>query len=246
MLVIKLALRVVKFVGSKIIKLISYLMVKLYLWIPFVLGLGYIIASAALPVDLTTQKYLSYFLVIIIAGIVLSTLLSLHRFFIMPIKKLESKNQSALIGTLPISSPNARKAAKPKDRPYTENEFDYVENNFSGGYGPMYKGSFNNFGNRYSNPYANQNFVPSYARAENEIVKDARVEGSIPDLTSYKQFIKTEPESEFSNDFPAGAKLYRTRKDPTLFVMVNGSKLEYYRKTPKGLKLVSIEDYPKY
>jgi hypothetical protein len=201
----------VKSVFKLMSKILGFLIVKLYLWIPLLFAGIFALCSAIVPFSFL--KYLPHFIVIEASGLVLSMLLFVRKIFGLK-KPKESEGQA------PEQQPPEKK----------ETIYHYYQDGSPEEYvSPQdIKRSFS------------QRRNAEWFNAAYEVVPDIKPAPDIPDLKSYNN------PNLYSNNYDASheppARLYRTRKDPSLFIAEYPDRLEYYRKTSNGLVLVSVEE----
>lgn len=226
----------VKFVFKLISKVLGFLIVKLYLWIPLLFGGVFALCSALVPFSFL--KYLPHFIVIEASGLVLSMLLLVRRLFGLKKSKkpkdqvpVQAPAQKASFKREPIQNyypPQDQQSYYPAQNPQVysaQNQYDYQEEYVSP------KDIKRSFSQKRNAEWFNTTY---------EVVPDIKPSPNIPDLKSYSNY------NSYNNDYDAAveppARLYRTRKDPTLFIAEYPDRLEYYRKTSNGLILVSVEE----
>ncbi|HEY8390079.1 MAG TPA: hypothetical protein VIL26_03915 [Clostridia bacterium] len=243
-MILRILWKITKAILEGLAKIISYMIFKLYLWIPLLFALIFTVCSAAGL--FAFQKYMPHFIVLVSGGVILSFLLCLKKLFNPKPKKSkkELKNQE--------SEPQKKKRwsifHKPQKR--TNLEYDQVYDEYVESPKPQnVKPKYVDYKQQKKHPefddmpYVSPKDIQQRRQKRNaewfnttyEVVPEIKETLNIPDLKSYS-----------SNNYDVAveepAKLYRTRKDPSLFIAEYPDRLEYYRKTPNGMVLVSVEE----
>ncbi|HEY8424270.1 MAG TPA: hypothetical protein VIL23_05910 [Clostridia bacterium] len=255
---IKLLWKFIKFLVKTASKILGFLIVKLYLWIPISFAVIFAFASAAVPFSFL--EYLPHFIVLVAGGTVLSMLLFVRK-LVAPKKPQKAKdNPQETDKNVNILPSSQKKWLKSKEKnyaknPITQSQFkEPVESMPRPRQADFYQEQWNqpepyDYREQYVGPNDIKKSLLQRRSAEwfnvaYEVIpeKDIRVKApDIPDLKSYTDNLKS-CSNNYDVSFEEPAKLYRTRKDPSLFIAEYPDRLEYYRKTSNGLILVSVEE----
>ncbi|HEY8443850.1 MAG TPA: hypothetical protein VIL24_03530 [Clostridia bacterium] len=233
MIVLSLLWKFTKFVFKLASKILGFLIVKLYLWIPLGFAAIFAICSAAVPFSFL--KYMPHFIVIVSSGLVLSMLLFVRK--LLGLKRAKKPEPE------PDILPKKEKARFGffKKKRAIDNNPEPIQYNQNQNYPPQAW----NYQEQYVGPEDIKRSLLQKRNAEwfnatYEVVPEVKPAPNIPDLKAYSN------SNYYSNNydvaFESPAKLYRTRKDPSLFIAEYPDRLEYYRKTSNGFVLVSVEE----
>jgi hypothetical protein len=218
MIILKLLWKFTKFLLKQISKFLGLLIVKLYLWIPISFAVIFALCSALVPFSFA--KYLSHFIVLVAGGTILSLLLLVRKLFGLKIKKTPGAQADEAPPKEQAQQFEGQQFA-PK-RQFAQPQFSQPQSYREEYVGPDdIKKSFKRRNAEW--------FNVSY-----EVVPELKHSPNIPDLKSYS--------NNYDVPIEEPAKLYRTRKDPSLFIAEYPDRLEFYRKTSNGMILVSVEE----
>ena len=234
-MILRILWKITKAVLDWIAKVIVFMIFKLYLWIPLLFALVFTICSAAGL--FAFQKYIPHLVVLMSSGTILSILLCIRKLFDPKAKKSEKEQK-------PKEQPQNKKSkrslfskkAQPvyNDEPIYQSQptparaeyVDYKQQKIRPDFDDM--------------PYVSPQDIQRKQRRNAEwfnttyeVVPEIKQTLNIPDLKSYSNNYDVEVEQP--------ARLFRTRKDPSLFIAEYPDRLEYYRKTSNGMVLVSVE-----
>lgn len=220
-------------------KIIVFMIFKLYLWIPLLFAIIFTVCSAAGL--FAFQKYMAHFVVLISCGVILSILLCIRRLFNPKSKKTEkekkqsekqehSKKRWSLFNRQPKSE------ITEQQEQVFYNSGNVSQSGYTDGKKQRERPNFDDM------PYVSPRDIEKKRQKRNaewfnttyEVVPEIKETLNIPDLRSYSNNYDVEVEQP--------ARLFRTRKDPSLFIAEYPDRLEYYRKTSSGMVLVSVED----
>ena len=222
---IKLLWKFTKFILKKLSKLLGLLIVKLYLWIPISFAVIFALCSALVPFSFL--EYMPHFIVLIACGTILGLLLFVKKLFgLKLINRATPTNQDE------TSEPKDDKSkpkilAKPKEIKHSQQNA-WTQDDASAFYQEQYV-SPNDIKKTLNQRRSAEWFNTTY-----EVAPEIDQTPSIPDLKSYS--------NNYDVAIEEPARLYRTRKDPSLFIAEYPDRLEYYRKTSNGMVLVSVEE----
>ncbi|HEY8443810.1 MAG TPA: hypothetical protein VIL24_03325, partial [Clostridia bacterium] len=208
MIILKLLWKFTKFLLKQASKILGFLIVRLYLWIPTSFAVIFALCSALVPFSF--MKYLSHFIVLMAGGTILSLLLFVRRLFGLKIRKTPRAQ----------ADDNA-----PQEQTPQPVQSQYAEQRFSQ---PQYAQQRQFYNEDYIGPDdIKRSFKRRNAEWFNvtyEVAPEIKQSLNIPDLKSYSNY------NSYNNDNDAAveppARLYRTRKDPTLFIAEYPDRLE--------------------
>lgn len=236
-MILRILWKVTKAVLEWIAKIIVFMIFKLYMWIPLLFAIVFTVCSAAGL--FAFQRYMAHFVVLVSGGVILSILLCIRRLFNPKSKSGKEKKQAE------TSKQEKKKWSIFKKHEKLENQeeqqvfsrpvnirqsehIDYKEQPKRPDFDDM--------------PYISPSDIQQRRQKRNaewfnttyEVVPEIKQTLNIPDLKSYSNNYDVQVEQP--------ARLFRTRKDPSLFIAEYPDRLEYYRKTSNGMVLVSVED----
>lgn len=235
--------KIFKSIIKLLASIVGFLMFRLYLWVPVVIAIGFLIASAAIP--FVFDDYTAYFVILIIAGTALSAVLCANKYFISPVRRIVRKPK-------PLVLPNPDRAARVRDdypdgvRGALRDEPRAPASNPSRGFGSG--------GLRYYEDDDRGGPLPSRDSAKTDYCEPYRAKTDYTGRTdyppdgaegyhSYGDNYKARHTAPVERADKPAPSLFRTRKDPTLFIAQYEDRVEYYRKTASGdYLLVSVED----
>ena len=236
-MILRILWKITKVALEWIAKIIVFMIFKLYLWIPLLFAIIFTVCSAAGL--FAFQKYMAHFVVLVSGGVILSILLCIRRLFNPKRKNSEKEKKQS---ESPKSEKKQWSIFKKQQKPTTRDE-EQVFNK------PTTKQEHIGYNEQKTRPnfdddmpYISPSDIQQRRQKRNaewfnttyEVVPEIKQALNIPDLKSYSNNYDVQVEQP--------ARLFRTRKDPSLFIAEYPDRLEYYRKTSNGMVLISIED----
>lgn len=236
MFILRFILKIILKIAQWLAKIAVFIIIKLFLWIPMIFAAIFALASAVVPFPF--MQYFNYFWIIIGCGTVLALLLSFYRYFIYPVKKREraksKKDLSQNDKEIDKDKPNSKKAKVTETANYQKeipNQLQIQENEV--------------YDKRVFEAYVGPDEIQAKKPKRNapwfnsiyEVKTEPDNIANIPDLKSYQNFDTQHIIQDGEN-----VNLYRTRKDPSLYIAEYSDRIEYYRKNGEKMVLVSVEE----